>query len=180
MINLIIKPDIIKLPAGTVVRVPGTWQDYLALQQSLGDRTSPRLKYHQGELKLMVPLPEHGKQLDVVVDLVKVLLYHRGLPFDSYHETTIELPDGSGIIPGHFFYLVNFPSSVSGGSTGEGTHHRIWRSNWMLLPSPVSMTIFPIELVNCGLSGSSRLLYTNFRAIATYKFPRVGFSLAST
>jgi Uma2 family endonuclease len=109
MINLIVKPDTIKLPAGTVVRVPGTWQDYQALLQSLGDRTSPRLKYHQGELKLMVPLPEHGKQLDVVVDLVKVLLRHQGLPFDSYHETTIELPDGSGIIPDHFFYIGELP-----------------------------------------------------------------------
>lgn len=40
----------------------------------------------------MAPLPEHGKQLDILVDLVKVLLRHQGIPFDSYHETTINLP----------------------------------------------------------------------------------------
>jgi hypothetical protein len=26
----------------------------------------------------MVPLPEHGKQLDIIVDMVKVLLRHQG------------------------------------------------------------------------------------------------------
>ena len=31
----------------------------------------------------MVPLPEHGKQLDIIVDMVKVLLRHQGLRFTS-------------------------------------------------------------------------------------------------
>jgi Uma2 family endonuclease len=79
MINVIVKPDTIKLPAGAVVRVPGTWQDYQALLEYLGERTSLRVKYRNGELLLMVPLPEHGKQLDIIVDMVKVLLRHQGL-----------------------------------------------------------------------------------------------------
>jgi len=105
MINVIVKPDAIELPAGAVVRVPGTWQDYQALLEHLGDRTSPRVKYRNGELLLMVPLPEHGKQLDIIVDMVKVLLRHQGLRFDSYHETTMDLPEHSGVIPDHFFYI---------------------------------------------------------------------------
>lgn len=109
MIDAIMQPKTSKLAAGTVRRVPGTWQDYQALLASLGDSSFPRLKYQQGEIKLMVPLPEHGKQLDVVVDMVKVLLRHRRLPFDSYHETTIELPEDSGIIPDHFFYIGELP-----------------------------------------------------------------------
>lgn len=75
----------------------------------LGDRTLPRLKYRQGDLLFMVPLPEQGKQLDIIVDMVKVLLRHRGLAFDSYHETTLDLPEHSGIIPDHFFYIGNLP-----------------------------------------------------------------------
>jgi Uma2 family endonuclease len=109
MINVVIKPDAIELPAGSVVRLPGTWQDYQSLSEQLGDRTFPRVKYRNGELLLMVPLPEHGKQLDVVVDMVKILLRHRGLRFDSYHETTIDLPEHSGIIPDHFFYIGALP-----------------------------------------------------------------------
>jgi hypothetical protein len=38
MINVIVKPDAIELPAGAVVRVPGTWQDYQTLLEHLGDR----------------------------------------------------------------------------------------------------------------------------------------------
>ncbi|MBD1925573.1 Uma2 family endonuclease [Trichocoleus sp. FACHB-90] len=109
MINVIVKPDAIELPAGAVVRVPGTWQDYQAMLEHLGDRTSPRIKYRDGELLLMVPLPEHGKQLDIIVDMVKVLLRHRGLRFDSYHETTMDLPEHSGVIPDHFFYIGELP-----------------------------------------------------------------------
>ncbi len=109
MINVIVKPNAIELPAGAVVRVPGTWQDYQAMLEHLGDRTSPRIKYRNGELLLMVPLPEHGKQLDIVVDMVKVLLRHQGLRFDSYHETTMDLPEHSGVIPDHFFYIGELP-----------------------------------------------------------------------
>jgi len=109
MKSVIIKPDIIELPAGAIVKLPGTWQDYQTLLQQLGDRASPRIKYRNGELLLMVPLPERGKQLDLIVDMVKVLLRHQGLRFDSYHETTIELRDRSGIIPDHFFYIGELP-----------------------------------------------------------------------
>lgn len=109
MISVVVKPDTLEMPVGTVLRVPASWQDYQILLDHLGDRTSPRLKYRQGELLLMVPLPEHGKQLDVIVDMVKVLLRHQGLAFDSYHETTLDLPEHSGIIPDHFFYVGQLP-----------------------------------------------------------------------
>jgi Uma2 family endonuclease len=109
MINLVVKPDTLQLPAGSIVRIPATWEDYRALSRLSGDSASPRLRYRPGELKLMVPLPEHGKELDVVVDIVKVLLRYHSLPFDSYHETTIELPGRGGIIPDHFFYIGELP-----------------------------------------------------------------------
>lgn len=109
MINVVVKPDAIELPAGAVVRVPGTWQDYQALLEHLGDGACPRVKYRNGELLLMVPLPEHGKQIDIVADMVKVLLRHQGLKFDSYPETTMALPEHSGITPDHFFYIDELP-----------------------------------------------------------------------
>ena len=109
MINVVINPNAIELPAGAVLRVPGTWQDYQALLEHLGDRTYPRVKYCNGEVLLMVPLPEHGKQLDIVADMVKVLLRHQGLRFDSYPETTMVLPEQGGITPDHFFYIDELP-----------------------------------------------------------------------
>jgi hypothetical protein len=44
MINVIVKPDTIELPAGAVVRVPGTWQDYQALLEHLGEAASQPLR----------------------------------------------------------------------------------------------------------------------------------------
>ncbi|MEW6492127.1 MAG: Uma2 family endonuclease [Cyanobacteriota bacterium] len=110
MINVIVKPDAIELPPGAVVRVPGTWQDYQALLEYLGDRTSPRVKYRNGELLLMAPLPEHGKQLDIIVDMVKVLLRHQGFRFDSYYKTSMNLPEHNGVMPDHFFYIGELPA----------------------------------------------------------------------
>lgn len=48
MSNVLIKPDTIELPAGAVVRVPGTWQDYQAILEHLGDRTSRENKQGVG------------------------------------------------------------------------------------------------------------------------------------
>jgi hypothetical protein len=41
----VISPDKIQLPPGTVVRMPGSWQDYCALRDSRGDGSIPRIKY---------------------------------------------------------------------------------------------------------------------------------------
>ena len=54
----VVTPKEIQLSPGTVVRLPGTWQDYQILSQQLGDRSSPRIKYRPGEILLMAPLPQ--------------------------------------------------------------------------------------------------------------------------
>ena len=69
----VITPKEIQLSPGTVVRLPGTWQDYQILSQQLGDRSSPRIKYRSGEILLMAPLPEHGRKIGIIADVVKVL-----------------------------------------------------------------------------------------------------------
>jgi hypothetical protein len=57
----VITPERIELPPGTVVRMLGSWQEYQVLSQQLADRCSPRIKYRSGEILLMAPLPEHGR-----------------------------------------------------------------------------------------------------------------------
>lgn len=46
----LISREKIQLLPGTVVRMPGTWQDYQALAQSRGDSSIPRIKYRTGEI----------------------------------------------------------------------------------------------------------------------------------
>lgn len=93
----VITPEKIQLPPGAVVRLPGSWQDYLAISQQLGDRASPRLKYRPGEILLMAPLPEHGRKVNVIADVVKVLLDYLQQDYEAFTPITMELPAISGI-----------------------------------------------------------------------------------
>ncbi len=66
----VVTPEKIQLPPGTVMRLPGSWQDYQALTQQLGDRSIPRIKYRPGEILLMSPLPRHGRETHVIAMVV--------------------------------------------------------------------------------------------------------------
>ncbi|WP_316431371.1 hypothetical protein [Leptolyngbya sp. NK1-12] len=70
----LISRERIQLPPGTVVRMPGTWQDYRALCDSRGDGSIPRIKYRNGEILLRAPLPKHGREANIVADVVTAIL----------------------------------------------------------------------------------------------------------
>ena len=103
----------IELPTGAVVRFPGNWQDYQTMGQQLGDRPTPRIKYRPGEILLMVPLPEHGRNVNVIADAIKVLLDDGGQEYDAFTPITMELPQASGIEPDYCFYIEHWPA-ISG------------------------------------------------------------------
>ena len=121
----VVTPEKIQLPPGAVVRLPGSWQDYRALTQQLGDRSIPRIKYRPGEILLMAPLPEHGHKANVIADVVKVLLDHLGQEYEAFTPITLELPEQSGIEPDYCFYIENW-AAVAGKN----------RINWGVDPSP--------------------------------------------
>lgn len=121
----VVTPEKIHLPPGAVVRLPGTWQDYQTLTQQLGDRTIPRVKYRSGEILLMSPLPIHGRQADVIADVVKVLLDHLDIDYTAFTPITMELPETSGIEPDYCFYIDNW-AAVAGKD----------RINWQVEPAP--------------------------------------------
>jgi hypothetical protein len=64
----LVSPEKIQLPAGSVVRLPATWQDYQSLYDRRGDGSIPRLKYRKVEVLLMSPLPVHGKDANLIAD----------------------------------------------------------------------------------------------------------------
>jgi Uma2 family endonuclease len=55
----------------------------------------------------MVPLPEHGKDVSLIADLIKVLLDAQALDYDSFTPITMTLPESSGIEPDYCFYIQN-------------------------------------------------------------------------
>jgi Uma2 family endonuclease len=109
----IVSPDRIQLPPGAVVRLPATWQEYENLCQRRGDGSIPRIKYRDGEVLLMSPLPVHGRDANSLADIVKTLLDHDGREYDAFTPVTMSLPEESGIEPDYCFYIDNW-RSISG------------------------------------------------------------------
>ncbi|MFE1744363.1 Uma2 family endonuclease [Coleofasciculus sp. H7-2] len=121
----VVTPEKIQLPPGAIVRLLASWQDYQALTQQLGDRSIPRIKYRPGEILLMSPLPRHGREANVIADVVKVLLDHLGRDYEAFTPITMELPEISGIEPDYCFYIDNWAAVA-----------RKDRINWGVEPSP--------------------------------------------
>lgn len=109
----LISPEKTQIPPGAVVRIPGTWEEYQTLCQQRGDRTIPRLKYRNGEVIIMSPLPKHGRDAHVIASIITTLLDHVQREFDAFTPITMELPEESGIEPDYCFYIDNW-QAVSG------------------------------------------------------------------
>ena len=109
----LISSEKIQLPSGAVVRLPATWQEYQNLCQQRGEQSIPRMKYRDGEVLLMSPLPMHGRDANLVADIVKALLDYDGREYDAFTPVTMELPEKSGIEPDYCFYIDNW-EAISG------------------------------------------------------------------
>ncbi|MEH2037260.1 Uma2 family endonuclease [Nostoc sp.] len=153
----VVTPDTIHLPPGAVVRLPGSWQDYQALNEQLGDRSSPRIKYRDGEILLMAPLPEHGRKVSIIADVVKVLLDHLGREYEAFTPITMELPQESGIEPDYCFYIENWEAMPSAGYANAGKD----RINWGVDSSPD--LVVEIDITS----------YTNVNDYLPYRVPEV-------
>lgn len=108
----LISPEEIQLPPGTVVRMLGSWQDYRTLRSSRGDSSIPRIKYRFGEILLMAPLPKHGRDANILADVVKVLLDRQNRNYEAFTPITMELPEQGGIEPDYCFYIDNWQAVV--------------------------------------------------------------------
>lgn len=109
----LVSSEEIQLPPGAIVRLPATWQEYQTLCQQRGDGSLPRMKYRDGEVLLMSPLPKHGRDASLIADIIKVLLDHTGREYDAFTPVTMELPQESGIEPDYYFYIDHW-RAVSG------------------------------------------------------------------
>ena len=103
----LISRERIQLPPGTVVRMPSSWQNYQTLCKSRGDSSIPRIKYRSGEILLMSPLPKHGRDANILADVVKALLDSQNRNYEAFTPITMELPEEGGIEPDYCFYIDN-------------------------------------------------------------------------
>jgi len=121
----LISPEKTQLPPGAVVRLPATWEQYQTLNQQRGDGSIPRIKYRNGEVLLMSPLPQHGKDAHVIANVITTLLDHLRREYDAYTPVTMELPEEYGIEPDYCFYIDNWQAVL-----GKK------RINWRIDPPP--------------------------------------------
>jgi Uma2 family endonuclease len=108
----VVSADRISIPPGSVLRIPGSWQDFCQLRDSRGDGSIPRLRYRHGEILLMSPLPRHGREANIIADIVKTLLECQDHNYEAFTPITMELPEVGGIEPDYCFYIDNWQAAV--------------------------------------------------------------------
>ena len=78
-----------------------TWDDYENLLTRRQDKAGLRIRYNSAtqELRIMSPLPGHGKNADMLADLVKTLLRDQGKDWEAFTPITLKRTDRQGIEP---------------------------------------------------------------------------------
>jgi Uma2 family endonuclease len=84
-----------------------TWQEFESILNELGDHRSTRIAYEDGTLEMMMPLPEHEDDKEIVGDLIKALLEELDIEFRSLGSTTFKKFQAQGLEPDQCFYIQN-------------------------------------------------------------------------
>jgi Uma2 family endonuclease len=94
-------------PGGEVVLRHQTWADYEELLESRQDHAAIKVRYHaqRQEIRIMAPLPWHGKSSDVLTDLVKAMLRRLGRDWEGFDPITLKRFGEGGLEPDTCFYI---------------------------------------------------------------------------
>lgn len=84
-----------------------TWQEFETILEELGDHRGARLAYDNGRLEMMMPLPEHEDDKEIIGDLIKALLEELDIEFRSLGSTTFKKAQTQGLEPDQCFYIQN-------------------------------------------------------------------------
>jgi Uma2 family endonuclease len=109
-VYLTITNDKIDLPpGGEVILRHQTWLEYEKLLESRQDKAAIKIYFdaETQEIRIMAPLPGHGKKSDTLSDLVKVLLRYQGKDWDSFDPITLKRFEQAGVEPDACFYIQN-------------------------------------------------------------------------
>jgi Uma2 family endonuclease len=84
------------------------WQQLEKILEEMGERRAARISYSDGWLEIMVPLPEHEKDKELIGDLVKLLLDKLEIDFEPFGSTTLKNERmQQAVEPDTSFYIQN-------------------------------------------------------------------------
>ncbi|MBD2385923.1 Uma2 family endonuclease [Cylindrospermum sp. FACHB-282] len=102
-----------QLTPGSTVTIPNvTWEEFESILQELGDKRASRIAYNQGNLEIMVPLPEHEISKDLISDIVKILLKAKKIKYQPFGSTTFKRQGTAGVEPDACFYIQNYQQMI--------------------------------------------------------------------
>lgn len=85
-----------------------SWQKLEKILEEMGERRAARISYSDGWLEIMVPLPEHEKDKELLGDLVKILLEILQIDFEPFGSTTLKNERmRQAVEPDTSFYIQN-------------------------------------------------------------------------
>ncbi|PLZ04891.1 hypothetical protein CEN49_16355 [Fischerella thermalis CCMEE 5273] len=86
-----------------------TWEDYENLIACRQDKAGLKIQYSSAtqEIRIMSPLPGHGKNADILSDLVKALLRFQDQDWEAFTPITLKRTNKQGVEPDYCFYIQN-------------------------------------------------------------------------
>ncbi|MBO1053479.1 MAG: Uma2 family endonuclease [Dolichospermum sp. DET73] len=85
-----------------------SWQQLEKILEEMGEKRAARISYSDGWLEIMVPLPEHEKDKELLGDLVKILLEILQIDFEPFGSTTLKNKRmQQAVEPDTSFYIQN-------------------------------------------------------------------------
>ena len=89
------------------------WQEFEAILSELGENRASRLSYSNGVLEIMVPLPEHEKDKEIISYMVQFLLENLNIDFEPLGSTTFKNERmNQGVEPDACFYIQNYQAVI--------------------------------------------------------------------
>jgi len=96
-------------PGDEIILRNRTWDDYEDLLSRRPDKAGLRIYYNNTtqEIRIMSPLPEHGKDANLLANFVRVLLEYQKKEWEAYTPITLKFPPLQGVEPDYCYYIQN-------------------------------------------------------------------------
>ena len=89
------------------------WQKFEEILSELGEKRASRLSYSNGILEIMVPLPEHEKDKEIISYMVQILLEALNINFEPLGSTTFKNERmNQAVEPDACFYIDNYQAVI--------------------------------------------------------------------